>query len=435
MGTVTELKKALLTSSATALLPYDLDQTLYEELLKLAPLAQLVPVEQATAKTHEYSIRTAHPQGWFEGETTPNNFQTGTYVRKSVVLKIQRIWGGVTGYAQAVDEAFVDALATEITGSLEGMADVLEHGLLYGISTDISFTGDAYQYSGILPRIYAYATENVVDAGGNKAELADLDEALALASKFRQTRFDPRFWVMGMRMKNVVDGLQTKVQLPLTTAELAEGKITMAAYGNAPIYESDFVVPETVTTSPACTGVIATGGSLPNATYNYRISSVTMYGEQVAGTASANVVSATTDHTANLTWTHDDNAKSYMIWRRVSTNPYYLLDIIPAKTYDADGTVNGVVEAYTDAGTRTCGTVVKALESGEQIIALVSAGGPRGVSILGKVDDMGRPISSLMSFVELARIKDSYDYFIKAYLAAKVPYPNVHAVVRHVKLA
>jgi hypothetical protein len=431
-----ELKKALTSSGdGAALVPYDLEATLHEELLKLQPLAELISVDQAEGKTHEYNIRTSHPLGWFEGETTGANNQNGAYARKTVQLKIQRIWGSVTGFAQKVDEAFINALAEELNGSLEGMANLMEFGLLWGCANDIGFTGDAYQYSGLIPRIFAYAPENVVDAGGDKVSLDDLDSALAAASKFRQTRNDPRLWIMGLRMNQVVAGLQTKVQLPLSTAQLNDGQITMSAYGKAAILESDYVVPASTSTSPATTGVIAAGGTLADGTYTYKISSVTMYGEQIPGTASANVVAASTNKTANLTWTHDDNAKLYMIWRQLSTGGYFLLDVIPALTYDADGKVNGNVEAYSDSGSKTVSTVIKPLASGEQNIVLLNMSPARGISFVGMVDDMGRPVGKLMSFVELARIKDSYDYFIKGYMALKVKYPNVHAIVRHCKLS
>ncbi len=50
--------------------------------------------------------------------------------------------------------------------------------------------------------------------------------------------------------------------------------------------------------------------------------------------------------------------------------------------------------------------------------------------------DMGRATGRLMSFVELARVKDSYDYMIKAYLGVRVKYPNTCAsIIRNVKRA
>jgi len=430
-----ELKKALLTSAQSALQAEDLDAILHEELMKLQPLAQLMEVQQAESKTHEYNVRSTHPQGWFEGETTPMNQTSGTYQRKTVQLKIQRIWGGVTGFAQAVDEKFIDALSTELEGSLEGMADLMEYGAMYGIANDIGFTGDAYQYSGLLPRLFAYAPGNVIDAGGNKITLDDMDAAIAKAAGYRQVRNDPRFWVMGLRMKQVVDGLQSKVSLPLQEAVLADGKIVMASYAGAPIYESDFVVPEDTSTSPALTSALASGGSLADGVaHQHQIASVTMYGEQVASALSTSRTMGTPNFSVDLTWTADANAKAYMIFRKVATADPQLIDIIPAKTYDSAGTVNGSVEAYTDDGSLTA-IAVKPLASGEQQIVLVNSRPQRGGSYIGMVDDMGRQVGKLLSFVELARVKDSYDYMLKSYLAFKLVHPNVNSVIRHAKLA
>lgn len=437
MSARTELNKALTTTGdGEALKPYDLDPVLFEELCKLQPLAELLNVIEAGAKTHEYTLRTSHPQGWFEGETTPANAKNSVYQRKTVQLKIQRIWGSVTGFAQVMDKAFADAFAVELEGSLEGLANSLEYAAIWAASDELGFTGDAYQNSGIVPILAARAPQNVVDAAGAKVTLDMMDQAIAKLTAFRGVSGDPKLWLMGLRMKQIVDGLQTRVNIPLTSTVLQEGKMTMANYGGSPIYETDYLVPADSTTSPACTGVIATGGSLPNATYLYRIASVSMFGEQVAGTASANVVSGTTDHTANLSWTADSNAKLYMIFRKDGSAAYKLLDVIPALTYAADGTVNGAVATYVDAGTKTPVAQFAPLETGEQNILLINRNPRRGVAFLGKVDDMGRQVNNLFTLVELARVKDTYDYMIKGYLGLRAVYPNVAAaMIRRVKTA
>jgi len=434
----TSLRKAILDSSdAAALIPEDLDPILFEELLNLQPLAELLSVAQADGKTHEYSIRSSHPQAWFEGESTPMNQTKSAYVRKTVQLKIQRIWGGVTGFTQAVTEEFIDALETELMGSLTGMADIMEFGALYGAADDIGFTGDAYQYSGILPRMWAYAPGNVVDAGGNKITLDDLDAAIALAAKHRQTRNDPYLWMMGQRMKQVVDGLQTRVQMPLQSMELFDGKLTMAAYDAKPILETDYLVPESTSTSPSDLSATEDdgAGSLAADQYFYNISSVTVYGEQIAGTE-ANVTMTGGSDAVDLAWTADSNAVLYLIWRGLATGNanLQLLDIIPALSYDSAGTVNGTVTAYKDTGAKTP-VAVKPLSTGEQTILLLNRDARKGVKFLGKIDDMGRQVDSLVSYVPLARVKDTYDYMLKAYMSLKMPYPNLVAQIRHAKLA
>lgn len=434
----TSLRKAILDSSdAAALIPEDLDPILFEELLNLQPLAQLLDVAQAGGKTHEYSIRSSHPQAWFEGEATPMNQTKSAYARKTVQLKIQRIWGGVTGFSQAVTEGFIDALESEIAGSLTGMADLMEFGALYGTADDIGFTGDAYQYSGIVPRMFAYAPGNVVDAGGNKITLDDLDAAIAVAAKHRQTRNDPYLWLMGQRMKQVVDGLQTRVQIPLQSMELFDGKLTMASYDAKPILETDYTVPDDTSSSPTDLAAAEDNGagSLAADQYFYNISSVTIYGEQVAGTEANATITGGSD-AIDLTWTADANAVLYMIWRGLATGNanLQLLDIIPALTYDANGTVNGTVAAYKDTGAKTP-KAIKPLSTGEQNIILLNRDARKGAQFLGKVDDMGQQVGSAVSYVPLARVKDTYDYMIKAYLALKLPYPNLVAMVRHAKLA
>ena len=348
-----ELRKALDTSTTSGgnqLLPYDLEPTLNEELLKMQPLTELIPVLQAKGKTHEYTLRTSHPVGWFEGESTGANNQNSTYDRKSTMLKISRIWGSVTGFAQTMDEAFIDALSTELEGSLEGMSNLLEFGALWGAAND-HFTGDAYQFSGIMPTLFKLAPGNIIAGGSAKVSLDMLDQAVAKVVGYRQTRNDPLFWMMGLRMRQVVDGLQTKIQLPLTQTTLQDGRVVMANYFNAPIFETDYVVPEATTTSPTATATakVDSTSSLAAGAYTYRISSVTITGEQVAGTASSAATADATHKSVDITWTHDDNARSYMIWRKKDTGAYALVDVIAANTYEADGALKAKVEAYNDA--------------------------------------------------------------------------------------
>jgi hypothetical protein len=212
----------------------------------------------------------------------------------------------------------------------------------------------------------------------------------------------------------------------------------MSNYGGAPILETDYVVPDVVSTSPADLGGTNGAGGNVDVSVKYRIASVTAYGEQVAAPASSAVdcASAGGNQKVTLTWTEDETAKLYMIFRQDGgTGKFKLLDIIPALTYDAAGTVNGNVKSYVDDGSKTLKEIY-ALEAGEEQIILINRNQERGTVFLGKVDDMGRQTGRLMSFVELARVKDTYDYMIKSYLGCRIKYPNTAAVIlRHVKKA
>lgn len=76
------------------------------------------------------------------------------------------------------------------------------------------------------------------------------------------------------------------------------------------------------------------------------------------------------------------------------------------------------------------------LKDGEEQIVLLNRNEDRGVAFLGKVDDIGRQTGRLMSFVELDRVKDSYDYVIKSYLGVQIKNPNTcAAIIRNVKRA
>ncbi len=275
-------------------------------------------------------MRTSHPKGWFEGETTWPNFKNSTYIRKAVQLKILRNWGSVSGFLKALTPRQLDVLTAEIMGAVEGIGNSLEFGILWGCTDDTGvFTGDPYQFTGLYPHLLANVPGNVINAGGSGVSLELLDEALAKLIGYRGVAADPKAWVMSLRMRQIVDGLQVRIGMQIDTEEIAEGRFVMRAYGNAPIYESDFVAPTSV--SPAVsTGTAASGGALADGTYNYRIASVTLFGEQVAGSQldSGVAVSGSTK-TVNIAWTPDPNAVLYMIFRKKDTGAYALLDIIP----------------------------------------------------------------------------------------------------------
>lgn len=436
MSTNTELRKALTTADdGQYLLGYDLAPALYEELLELQPLAMMLQFVAAKTKTHEYRIRDAHPRAWYEGEETPAANQESSYTTKNVSLKIQRIWGSVSGFLQATAD-FADALATEVSGSMLGMSDILEYGVMFGAGTGLDWTGDAYQVRGLLPWIFSEAPANVIDAGGNKLTLTDLDNAIAKATEFRGSAQDPKAWLMSVQMKLVADGLQSSVSIPLTSMEMFDGKLVMASYADIPILQTAFLKQGTGTSPQPTLTANTSGGTLSAQDYNYRISSIHWNGEQVGGSAATTAATVSTaTGSVDLSWTPDTDAKSYWIFRQDGgSGDYKLIDIIAAKTYDAAGSLSSTVSSYTDTG-KTANDEIQPLESGEETIVLVNTNPQRGVALMYLNDNMGTVQERLFNYVELARTKDTYDYMIKTYLAVRLIYPETCAVVRHAKLA
>lgn len=432
----TMLRKALTSVDSADLRSEDLDPVLHEELVEKQPLLSLFDVEKADGKVHEYRKIDSHPKGWFEGESTPANAREGSYSRETVQLKILRNWGEVTGFNQAVTAKDLDMLALEIDLSLQGVSDIIEWSTLFGCADDRGFTGDPYMYTGLLATIYNDAAANIVDGGGNKITLGELDVMIDLID-YRGTEGDPKFFIMANNMKQVVDGLQTQVQMNITSAQLFDGKITMGTYDSLPIFKTNMVKSSDsgVTNLAAANGTDVTSGA-DNSEYGYRVSSVTFAGEQVA--VAEDAVTPTANYSVVLSWTADANAYAYMIWREpVGGGGADLRDIIPAKTYDSAGTVNGNVTGYTDIafGASSVNEYVQCLETDEQMIILANASNRNGASYLGMIDSMGTSIDSMVSYVELARTKDSYDFMLKSYLSMKMVNPLLFSVLRHVKLA
>ena len=433
-GEETMLRKALTSADSSDLRSEDLDPILHEELVEKQPLLSLFDVEQAKGKTHEYRKIASHPKGWFEGESTPANAKKGTYSRETVQLKIMRNWGEVTGFNQAVTAADLDMLAQEIDLSVQGLADMIEWSTLFGVADDYDWTGDAYQYSGLLPTIYSEYSSHVHDAGGT-ITLADLDTMIDDID-YRGTEGDPKFLLMANNMKQKIDGLQTKVNIDIQSAQLFDGRITMGTYDGLPIFKTNMLKPGTsaVTGLATALGTNVTSAAL-NTEYGYRVASVTFDGECVA--CAEATITPTANYSVVLTWTADDDAYSYMIFRESAAGGegHALVDIIAAKSYDSAGTVDGTIETWTDTDftllTSYTGEVV-ATETGEHTILLANSSNRNGASYLGMIDSMGVSMENLLSYVPLARTKDSYDFMLKSYLAMKIVNPALFSVIRNV---
>lgn len=427
------LEKALNTATASgqALLAQDLEPALVEYLGRYMPLWGMIPRGQADSKTHEYTKRTGVPSAWVEGEATAPGVTSGSYARESVQLKILRTWGSVTGFQQKMSEKFINALRTEIDGSVEGLADLIEYSLLWGDTTD------AYQFSGLETFMRNDATaraNNVFDLNA-VITLTDLDNMLDATEGFRGLDRDPKMFIASRQMISKITGLQTKIQRTVQEVEF-EGGFRMATYRGVPLVPSGFVRPAATTTSPAVTATAAAGGTLADDEYFYRIASVTLYGEQLIGDEDS-ATTATTNNSVALTWTADANARLYKIYRGTVTGAdnLDLIASIPAKTYNADGSVASNVAAFTDDGSYTALTQFVPQSAGEESIFLVNGNPERGSKLVGALSPIGEKIDNFVTFTELARVKSTFDYMIESFMALQVPYPSVHAMARRVRIA
>lgn len=436
-----ELRKALTASSSsgTALIPEDLEPMIRANLLELSPLTRMVPIVRADGNIHRVVRRTAHNTGaWFEGEMTDASYNESTYARRSVEVKILRTHGQASDFMVSSARSFTDVLADEIESATEGLADLFEYSTIWGMGDDLSFTGDAYQYSGLYGWLLNdAASTNVVDPDGT-VTLTHLDTLLDLTMhKYRNVRDMQWLFLMSPQMNSKVTGLQTLIRRAVPSIQF-EGGFEMETYRGVPILRSGFVKPSSSLALTSAT-VTGTGGTigLGDGAYRWKIAAITLYGEQVSGAmATDTVVAATHDYVA-LAWTADANAKAYAIYRTGAgeaddDDNYDLIDIIAAKTYNADGSVSGNVASYNDDGSQTPLTTVHPLGTGEECIFLVGLGQRQGLSRPVLTPTVGEPMDALVNYVPLVETTDSVQFRLKSYHTVQVPWGSLHGVVRRV---
>lgn len=433
------LNKALMTSTGAGanLLPYDLDPIIGEYLGKVSPMWAALPKKQADGKTHEYTIRTAVPQAWFEGELATPAPATSTYKRESVQLKILRVAGGVSGYQQAVTERFVNALQAEVEGAVQGFGEMVEWAILHGNKAD------AYQFDGLDALMAADATArksiatggNILDGAGSTIALSNLDSMIDAVNSYRIGGNDRRVFVMSNAMISKITGLQTRISRTVQTVDF-EGGFRMSTYRDIPLVPSSFVSPSSTTTSPTVTATAAAGGAMADGTYHYAIASVTATGEQLMGVTD-DATTATTNNSVDLTWTADANAKLYRIYRGAAATAasMTLLAVIPAKTYDSEGVVSGNVTSWSDEGALTPVAAIHPLTTGEESIYLVDLDATRGLQMFGMMSPLGERTDTFVSYIPLATRKSAFEFMIEGFMAPAAPYPVLHSVARRVKPA
>ena len=446
---VSELRKALATTgSGQYLVPEDLEPQIRDYLWYMSPLTERVPLVRADGHIHKVVRRTAVNRGWFEGEVSDPTYSQSTYDRRQVEVKIVRVSGQVSDFQQSAARSFTDALADEILATTEALADVFEFATIWGCADDIAspdLTGDAYQYSGL----YAWllednadptaATSTIYDANSNAAAgatvtLSMLDQVYArTVGKYRNFMRDPYIWLMSQAMIDKVSGLQTRIQRDVPQIEF-EGGMVMSTYKGIPILPTQFCAPGASASPTNLAATAVAGGSLDDDTYYYRVAAITLYGEQIAA-SEVNAATSGTRNTVRLSWTADANAKLYAIYKGTTTgdNNLGLLDIIAAKTYNADGEVSGSVSSYDDDGTITSTTTLQPLDSGEENIFLVNYGTQYGLSRPVLIPTLGKPVDNLVRYRDIPVASDVWSFGLKSYHTLQLPRGESCAVIRRAK--
>jgi len=140
-----------------------------------------------------------------------------------------------------------------------------------------------------------------------------------------------------------------------------------------------------------------------------------------------------------LTWTADATAKLYAVYRTLageadSDANYDLIDVIAAKTYNSDGSVNTNVAAYSDTGLTGLSNI-HPMASGDETIFLVGLGQRQGLSRPVLMPEVGEPMDSLVNYVTLSETTDSLQFRLKSYHTVQVPWGELHGAIRRVTVA
>ena len=321
---------------------------------------------------------------------------------------------------------------------------------IWGTSDEnVGFTGDTYQFNGLYPWILKDGpTTNVFDLAA-KISLSDLDNALdATQKKYQYLSGGQWVWFMSPKMISTVSALQTLVRRQVQQLEF-EGGFVMDTYNGVPILPSGYVEPASTTAS--VTSLAASGGgsgSVPDGIYRYKVAAITLFGEQVASASAS--ATLTSNAACALAWTANANAKSYAVYRTAvgeadTAGLYDLLDIIPAKNYDANGAVTTNVSTYIDDFTKT------KIEAAHPLFTYDSASKPEEVIFLAYLDPVygaalavlpptlgdpleGDPTRNLVRFVPISVTDDTYAFRLKSYLAMQIADAAVAgAVIRRVR--
>lgn len=446
------IQKALTsaTGSGEALIPENLEKTITDTVIRMSPELALLESKKIAGKVAEFNRLTAKPsRGGAMGEnaTTPTT-QSATE-RISVTLKIVRRKGVVTNFLKDTSEGYIDAAAFEMENHLQAHVLDLIYYLLYGNRHIHSVTNAVQAQSGFefdgLDKFISTNRINKAVGGVVPTSLSELDNLIDRSNRAGGARHKRAFG-MSPEMLSKFSQLLTNVRLNqgivgsgITQVSL-EGGWRLNAYRDIPIIETTAVAPIEQLTSTVTSAAVATGGSLSDGTYYYRVAPITYEGEQEASAEGSQVLAAGTavqSISLTLNAQHTTNsipsALAYKIYFGTASGSLTLNKICSAFTYDSNGSpsstvFNGLAPNPFLVTSTTPGTDVPTHMQSD--VPLVNTGGVRPEIVylwdldpiqgLGKfpyTNTAGDQFNGLVTTRQLAEIDDYIQFLVKSYPA------------------
>ncbi|MFE5582555.1 phage major capsid protein [Kitasatospora sp. NPDC056531] len=358
-----ELREALTAAGASALVQKVIDPNLFERIRRYSPLIEALPSQKINTTTYYFNTRNGLASGGATTDGGARQVSTGTYNQSAFTVKNLQVVGAVTGYAEEVANAIGDLRAREIMGGIKGLRWDTEQMLVAGNAGATQF-GPYPQFDGLASLINQYtatgsAGQNSIDAAGGNISLSLLNQLIDLVESYTaaQVTTGGADWmlVMSSTAEGALASLFTNQQR-FMDVEVTPG-LVVPSYRNIPIVRSSYLGTKgtsmgTVTGTPA-----TTGGTLPAATYYYKLAPVMSRQGEAAASAEVTVTTTTATSTATLAFTpptgfQASTPQHYMLYRSTAAGQETLLGAVDATVgLAADGITPILTTSIVDTGT------------------------------------------------------------------------------------
>lgn len=467
------IQKALTSASGSgsALIPEKLEEVITNAVPRLSPALALMSAEFDNQKLHEFNQLTSLPAGggaMGESATTPTT--QPSFTRASVNLKVVRRKGATTDFLQSASKRMYDAAAENIEACLLQHVYDLENYSMYG-----NAGSNAYEYSGLDTFVVTNRT-NEAAGGAVPTSLTFLDDMIDANMDYQGINHNKAL-VMSPQMLSKVSQLLTNVRLNqglnggLSQVEI-NGGWRLNAYRDVPIIVSSACRPKT--TVGTVTGATATsGGTIPDSTtYYFRVAAITINGETIAS-AEMNQASgsggAGNAHTITLSFTPISGAYRYKVYAGSASGSLTLSRVVPAFTYDANGTLtqsdtdvinagetsvtsnaSGAVASITflNAPTTAGTEVPTGMQSDVPYTANLAGGSApeetiffwdldraQGLGRLPYTNEGGSKFNGLVTIEDLAKTDDYLPFLIKSYCALAPAFEKTSSIHRGLRVS
>jgi hypothetical protein len=455
----TLIRKALDTSVGAGTGPYSplvsqqLERVITNTILRLSPELSVIQSEYGPQKYHEYNRLVKLPKSnGFMGESGVTPSHNAQYKRDTVELKIIRHKGIVTNFLQDAAKNYIDAAATEMENHLLTHVYDLIMGIEYG-----NAAANQYAFDG-LDTLIKTNRWNKSQGGIVPTSLDFLDDMID-ANLSLQGGQHKKVFLMSPQMQSLVSRMLTNVAL----VQGMNGNANVEIHGGWRVmtYRDIPILPVASMSSGKSkmnTPVVAQSstGSIPAATYKFRVACLTYDGEQEASDLVSTTVSGTAGN-IDLTWESVDGAFYYKIYAGDDTTQK-LIAVLPALTYDESGTpaseVTGVsflsnpsvknptLELIAPAGVLD-GITTPTVDGTSEDYPIVATGGivPESVLLwdldkyqgLGKLpytNTGGDRFNGLVTMMPLAITDDNIPFMIRTYCTLCPSFEGTSVLIR-----